>query len=224
MPLIAPISTHLAQPAGTPLSHSDHESGIDFEFLNQHLLKKECHINRMHCVLDNEFFSRKIDSTFFLEKGDILIRVADIKNPILNATTEKKDLSVHSAILIVENVDGGDCKFKRIEMAEAGSTWGHSAVAHSDHYQMGLDFKESSCKKPDDFFAHADTYKISIPCTEKVILSENENTTKRFAAAIRDEVKFLKEIPQIYGSGINGQYNCNTFVANILTRACGITV
>lgn len=122
MPIIVPSSTHLTPSASAPRSYGNHEAGNNFDFINQHLSKKECHIDRMRRVLDNELFSRKIDGTFFMEKGDILIRTTDIKNPILNSTTEKKDLSVHSAILIVEDLDGGACKFKRIEMVEAGST------------------------------------------------------------------------------------------------------
>ncbi|EJM12655.1 hypothetical protein PMI22_05251 [Pseudomonas sp. GM21] len=180
----------------------------------------ECSINRMQRVLSNAMFATKIDSIDFISENDVLIRTANIKNSL--SQHHHNDLLVHSSMLIVKGVGGGECTFNRIEMVEAGRM--DCLVSHNDRYNMGLRLSERIDTKPDEFFQHRDTYKIHFPCTGHKLLSDKLNTFSRIAFALGVEGDVLKNTQQIYGGGSDGLYNCNTFVANVLSKASGENV
>lgn len=175
--------------------------------------------SKMHSVLADEMFSTKIDSVDVITENDILIRTANIRQS--STTKRHNDLQVHSSILMVKRVSEETCTFIRLEMVEAGVAGG--LVGYNDRYLMGLDFSQQEDTKPNDFFKHGDTYKIHIPSTGKILRSSKVNTYKLFANALRSEGRMLKNTPPTYGSELDGLYNCNTFVANVLLRAVGLS-
>lgn len=99
-------------------------------------------------------------------------------------------------------------------MREASSYY--NMIGFSDRYQMALSLDEINDRKPGDFLKHGLTYKIQT-------MPDGHLTKQRFERAIEDEMKFIKGNPYIYGSGREGHYNCNTFVANVLFRACDVS-
>ncbi|VVP03584.1 hypothetical protein PS880_02945 [Pseudomonas fluorescens] len=94
-------------------------------------------------------------------------------------------------------------------------------VWHDVRYNIGLRLSERIDTKPDEFFQHGDTYKLHFPSTGRELQSDKLNTFRRVAFALGLEGKMLKNTQQIYGGGSDGLYNCNTFIANVLSKACG---
>ena len=178
-------------------------------------------MDKMHKVLSNPLFATKIDDMHFISENDVLVRTTKggITSP--SASGHHKDLIAHSSILIIEKISDEECTFKRIEMKEANPQY--SLVVPSEKYgSMALELGVRVDQKPNVFFAeHGDTYKIHFPSTGKKFSPENLNTFRRIAHAIDQEGLALKDTPPHYGSGSDGLYNCNTFVANILSRASG---
>jgi hypothetical protein len=180
----------------------------------------ECSIDRMQRILSNELFATKINSLDSISENDILVRTASNK-AFLNQQ-HHNDLLVHSSILIVKNITGDNFTFNRIEMVEAGRR--KNVVGHNEKYSMGLNFSAKIDTKPNDFLMHGDTYKIHLPSTGQKLRSDRLNTFSRFAHGLSLEESMLKSAPQTYGSGSDDLYNCNTFVANVLSRACGLSI
>jgi len=192
-----------------------------FAHTNASLTNPQSSYERMSRVLNNPMFSQKIDSIDFVDAGDILVRMAAI--PAQAQVTNQSghdDLIVHAAILLVHSVSPDQFTFKRIEMKEASSNY--NAIGFSEKYRMALNPSETTETKPDDFLKHGHTFKIRIAGTGKALMSDKLVTRRRFARAFSDEMKFVRNHRPIYGSGVDGQYNCNTFVANVLLRACNV--
>ncbi|MCG9780411.1 hypothetical protein [Photobacterium damselae] len=165
---------------------------------------------KMNLILFDDNFSEKIDANKKLSVKDVIIRTVINRESNYNPP----DLHVHSAILFVTEVNDVDFKFKRLEMVEGSSI--NNLVSSSDEYpSMFLMVGNRIDKKDYSFLNHGDNFLINIHYG-----SSSDNTITRFIKANNKEVEYLKSTIQSYGSGINGKYNCNTFVANILNRAC----
>lgn len=175
-------------------------------------------IVQIKMLLENEMFSNRVDGVHYIDKHDILVRTSNVPaERLCEINTGKTDLLVHSAFLYVTDIRGpSSCSFKRIEMVEASSQ--RNLVGYSDRYKMGLVLAESACDKPNDFFRHGETYRLRMPLCGKNIVRENIELVRRFSRAIADEARFIKSSSVTYGSGLDNNYNCNTFVANILRR------
>lgn len=199
---------------GRPNDGATGAANHHLEKTNEFLMKPQSSYGRMSMVLNDSTFSKKIDSIDSIEDGDVLVRMSKINyaSQVVNQSNHD-DLVVHAAILFVDKKSSSEFSFKRVEMKEASSYC--NMIGFSDKYHMGLNLDEANGSKPDLFLNHGVTYKVQTPW--------NKNASKeRFDRAISDEIGFIRNNPYVYGSGVDGHYNCNTFVANVLLRACDV--
>lgn len=186
----------------------------DFARANEYLAKPQSSYQRMSMVLNNSTFSHKVESMDSLREGDVLVRMSKIPSDARGLSQSgHDDLVIHTAFLFVVNKSNDDFEFKRIEMREASSLY--NLIGFSDKYQMALNLDETNDKKPGAFLEHGLTYKIRMA-------SNKHGVKQRLDRAIENEIEFIRTSQYIYGSGTEGHYNCNTFVANVLLRACNV--
>ncbi len=181
---------------------------------NEYLAKPQSSYQRMSMILNDSTLSHKVESMDSLGEGDVLIRMSKIPSDArtLNRSGHD-DLVIHTAFLFVEKKSTDDFEFARVEMREASSLC--NLIGFNDKYQMALNLDETRDKKPGIFLEHGLTYKIRTA-------SDKHTVKQRFDRAIANEIRFIRKNQYVYGSGIDGHYNCNTFVANVLVRACKV--
>ena len=184
------------------------------------ITKKHSVTNDMENILKNQKFATLINNIFELSKHDILVRKSTVPEMYKKGGG---DLSHHSTFLEVVETNGFTnlLSFKRIEMVEAGTF--NNLIGYNPDYNMGLSLGNYNTiyDKNNDWLKGAEVYKIHLASTGRKLMDTQKNTYRLLTKSIIEEGKYLKHNPRIYGGVYGEQYNCNTFICNILKRMVG---
>lgn len=193
----------------TDVSELDYQGATNFFTGNENSVLDD--IKQMLIANELEFDFEEVDSVKQLKENDLLV----ISKSLPSKSGHSQDLSYHSSFRVVKSVSE-KITFQIFDMKEGGGLLSRSNyVGPGKKHDQSLTFNETSY---DENSADVEERIKKYDSIYRARSKSNVDVYDVLLSSMNHELSYLEGAEKTYGSEYKVEYNCNTFVRNVLAR------